>query len=129
MKTVSTGPKAATTPPLSSVQATLHQRILALVEQLGEASDIAVWRASQPQYFPWAPFWQALRTLHAAGKLALVMRAPGDWWVRSLAFVAAATATAPQTPKPRAAKPVQPVPTPPQAAPKKTTAKPRAAAR
>ena len=129
MKTVASHINTAARPVLSSVQAALHQRILALVEQLGEASDIAVWRASQPQYFPWAPFWQALHTLHAAGKLALVMCAPGDWRVRSLAFVAAATAAAPQSPKPRAAKPVQPAQTPPKAAPKKTTAKPRAAAR
>lgn len=129
MKVVAKKTNTAATPPLSSVQAVLHQRILALVEQLGEASDIAVWRASQPQYFPWAPFWQALHTLHAAGKLVLMMRAPGDWRVRSLTFVAAAATTAQKTPKPRAARQAQAAPPPPKAAAQKTTAKPRPAAR
>lgn len=98
----------------------LQQRILTLLEQLGEASDVELWQASQPEYFPWASFVQALKVLNAVGKLQLEILAPGEWIVRSLTYVApAATPAKPaRTAKPRPGK----QPTKPVAKPQKKTA-------
>lgn len=98
----------------------LQQRILTLLDQLGEASDIALWQASQPEYFPWTSFVQALKVLNIVGKLQLEILAPGQWIVRSLTFVAPAAAPAKptRTAKPRLGKqPAKPV-----AKPQKKTA-------
>jgi hypothetical protein len=94
----------------------LQQRILTLLEQLGEASDVELWQASQPEYFPWASFTQALKILHAAGKLQLKILAPGQWIVRSLTFV---------TPAPTPAKPARTAKPRPGKPPAKPVAKPQ----
>lgn len=109
--------KQASAPPPPLTPEALHARILVLVEQLGEATDVGVWQASKPDYFPWQPFFQALKTLDAQGQLQFEMLAPGHWIVRSLAFVAQQQKPQPKKlpPKPR------PVPTPPT---KPTTKRP-----
>lgn len=104
-------------PPQPLTPAELHARILALVEQLGEATDVAVWQASKPNYFPWQPFFQALKTLNAQGQLQFVMLAPGHWIVRSLAFVAQQ-----QKPQPKKS-PTKPRTVPGSPPPKKPTTK------
>lgn len=112
-------------PPTPATSAALHARILALVEQLGEATDVAVWQASQPDYLPWQPFVQALKRLHAAGQLQFVCLAPGHWVVRSLTWV---TATAQRKPPPPTAprpgkRPPPKKPAPPKQPPKPPQAK------
>lgn len=110
--------KQATKPaPSPLTPAEFHARILALVEQLGEATDVGVWQASKPDYFPWQPFFQALKTLHAQGQLQFVMLAPGHWVARSLTFVA-------QQPPPQPRKsPPKPRPVPVSPPPKKPPTK------
>ncbi len=81
-----------------------RSRILSLLAKLGEASDVAVWQASAPEYFPWNPYFQELKALHAEGQLQLEMLAPGHWIVRSLAFVQAQASqpSPPQKTRPKA---------------------------
>lgn len=118
MKSLPLMTKATTPdPPQPLAPAELHARILALVEQLGEATDVAVWQASKPHYFPWQPFFQALKTLHAQGHLQFEMLAPGHWIVRSLAFLAQQ-----QKPQPKKS-PTKPRPVPVSPPPKKPPAK------
>jgi hypothetical protein len=90
MKSLTAKPTATATPP-TPAQAELRDRILALIAEMGEASDIALWQRSAPQYFPWQPYVQELKALHAEGLLQFEMLAPGHWIVRSLAFVSHST--------------------------------------
>lgn len=115
---------ARTNTPKPLTPTELHARILALVEQLGEATDVAVWQASKPHYFPWQPFVKALKTLHATGQLQFVMVAPGHWIVRSLTFVAQMKSKVTSAPKPR--RSAKPSPAKPPAPPLKAVAPPKA---
>lgn len=65
----------------------LHTRILALVDEFGEASDIQIWQRSGPLYLPWQQLLKELKVLHVEGRLQYIMLAPGNWIVRSLGFI------------------------------------------
>lgn len=62
----------------------LRRRIMEIVVRLGEASDLAIWQASRPDYLPWNFLLTELRTLHANGRLRLEIVAAGHWIIHAL---------------------------------------------
>jgi hypothetical protein len=68
----------------------LRRRTLEIVNRLGRADDIAVWRESAPDFLPFDLMLAEVRAMHAEGKLYLDVLGPGHLVIRSLSFKEAA---------------------------------------
>jgi hypothetical protein len=74
----------------------LRRRILEIVDRKGSLDDMAIWRESAPDYLPWKPMIEEIRTLDKEKKLRLEIVAPGHWIIHSLNATPAAAEPAPK---------------------------------
>ena len=69
----------------------LRRRILAVVNELGQTTEAAIWRSAEPDFLPWDSMIEEIKRLDGEKKLRREVVAPGHILIHSLTNAHAAT--------------------------------------